>query len=380
MRIFVFTALILLSCAPNNPKKQPPAEVNSVETYTPGTMVVEANSKVDVLFIVDDSASMAKHQFNLSRNIRSFVQEFEKNSLLDFHIGVTTVDDTQLKKEIDRRKSFDPQLANRKIAVNPLGKLIALKQLGTDSQANGPRYITKDTPDFVEVLERTLLVGAKPGPDQKNAEIIGPWFEELFPPVMAVLADSGMENQGFYRPEAFLAIVFITDANDSSKYEARDLFNYLMDLKGHDPNKVQAYAAIVPAKMPGCKQDDSRDPVKIEQFLDLFQNGSDRILNLCNATFGKKLAEFGRDIVEKVPAKIIVFPQVPERNSIKVYYASQLLEEGHDYDYSVGGPGVPHRIIISKDSRLKFEKDATFRVEYVRFRGENLANGRAKKI
>src|SRR4051794_20610622 len=49
--------------------------------------------RVDILFIIDDSASMTKHQENLSRNINMFIDEFAQFKSIDFHIGYTTVHD-----------------------------------------------------------------------------------------------------------------------------------------------------------------------------------------------------------------------------------------------------------------------------------------------
>jgi hypothetical protein len=379
--ILILNLVIFSACAPENPKRQPPSEVNAVEALDPGTLTAEAESKVDILFVVDDSASMNSHQRNLSANIRNFTEQVEKSTLLDFHIAVTTVSDSQIKGELRNRRITDPALSSREIVVNRLGQLIPLKDPGTGMLLEGPRYVSRETDRFSDVLAATLLVGAKPGPDQKNATIIGPWFEELFAPVRYVLRNASEPlNQGFYRPEAVFAVVFITDADDDSRNEnASDLYSFLLAQK-KDPAKVQAYAAIIPSGVSGCRRDDSQEPKKIEEFISLFQNKEKRILNLCSNTFGAKLAEFGKDLADRIPPKIISFPKVPERDSIHVYYGDDLLEEKKHYFYSVGPPGTPHRIIMSKEFDVKLKKGAHFRVEYVPIRPENQTSGRTRKI
>ena len=88
----------------------------------------------------------------------------------------------------------------------------------------------------------------------------------------------------------------------------------------------------------------------------------------------------GKDLADRIPPKIISFPRVPERDSIHVYYGDDLLEEKKHYYYSVGPPGTPHRIIMSKEFDVKFKKGAHFRVEFVPVRPENQASGRTRKI
>jgi len=378
LKIFL-VLIVAASCSPNNPKRQPPPEVNEVVHLDPGTIEVAAESKVDILFVIDDSQSMKRHQENMSRNIKDFVKAFEKNALLDFHIGVTSAFDSRLKSYLAQYTFTNPKRAARIPDMTPLGQLIAPIDPETSQPITGPRFITKDTPNFSKVLERTLLVGAKPGPDQDDAPNIGPYKEEFFTPVQAVLTN----NPDFYRSDAFLAIFFITDANDESLLGANDFRQFLISLKGGNFNMVQAYAALIPTGTPtdaSCRRDKSGEPKKIEAFLDSFQNGSRRILNLCSTKFGARLAQFGKDIVSKLPEKIIEIPAVPESGTLKVYYGGQLLKSPDDYIHVIRTATNRDKIVISRDLDVKFEKGAKIRVDYVPVRLENQANGRAKPI
>ena len=395
--------LALVACSPNNPKRTPPPESNPVRQLDPGTLEVSAETQVDILFVVDDSRSMKEEQANLSRNIKLFSQEFEKNALIDFHIGITTAWDSRLS--IDPPFEGDPtpnvkKHNGRVIDITPLGNLVPLKNPETGDPMEGPRYITKETPNFVKVLEKTLLVGAKPGPDQHSEKTIGPFTEEFFNPVYHVFQDPNKTNTGFYRPNAFLVVFFITDANDESiGVNEATLYRYLIDdLKRGDYAKVQAYAALAPSGS-SCPQEGSGPPIAIEKFLDRFKDREKRVLNLCSPNFGTKLAAFGRDIVEKIPEKIIDLPEVPafgtlDKPMIKVYYGSQLLRGRPEYagdkrpvhyTYVSGtqGDGLPnkgHRIVLkTRDWKdITIEKDAKIRVEVVWARPENLKNGRTR--
>lgn len=394
--------VLFVACSPNNPKRSPPPETNPVRVLDPGTLEVTADTKVDILFVVDDSRSMRKHQQNLSRNIKLFSNEFAKNALIDFHIGVTTAWDSRLSVD-------DPTAAvkthnGRVLDITPLGHLIPLKD-AKGTAIEGPRYITKDTPNFVQVLEKTLLVGAKPGPQDTNEKTIGPYTEEFFKPTIKVF-ENDTTNAGFYRPEAHLVVFFITDANDESVADENDkygvdefsLYTYLIHvLKKGDHSKVHAYAALAPSGT-SCPAEGSGKPIAIEKFLDRFKNRDKRVLNLCS-NFGAKLAAFGRDIVEQIPEKIIELPGVPafgtvEKPLIKVFYGKTLLRGRPEYPNDKrklhyvyvsgtqrdGQPSTPHSIVLNtKDwDDVEFEKDAKVRVEVVWARPENLKNGRTR--
>jgi len=85
--ISLFLCLAVAGCDCGKPilRNTLPPDVR-VDTYTQ-----QAASKIDVLWIIDDSGSMAPRQENLARNFQSFITEFTKNSI-DYRIAVTTTD------------------------------------------------------------------------------------------------------------------------------------------------------------------------------------------------------------------------------------------------------------------------------------------------
>ncbi len=373
-----------IACSPNNPKKQPPPEKALSVEVNPGGVEVATDSKVDILFVIDDSQSMKKHQENVSNQIKLFVKEFEKNALIDFHFGVTGAFDSRLEDDFDELKRKDPRQANRVIDMTPLGELLPPLDADTGKPLEGPRFISRETPNFVKVLERTLLVGAKPGPDQVEKPTIGPWKEEFFSQVSSILNSSKTEtvNKGFYRPEAFLAVFFITDANDNSpKMDQHDMHKFLTDLKNKDLKRVQAYAAVIPSNSPSCGRDSAGKPTKIEGLLKLFDSKSERILNLCSQTFGTKLAQFGRDIVEMLPEKVVELKDIPNNGEVKVYYGKTLLVQGIHYIHYPQTNTSPNRIAILRNWKdIEYEKDAQIHIEFDGVRAENIQNGRTKEI
>lgn len=246
------------------------------------------NPKVDILFVIDNSGSMEETQMNLSRNAYLFADAISKVSILDYHIGVVTTDMDNYNCRTD------------------CGRL-----------QGSPVYVEKTTPDLVNNLSRRMIVGTD-----------GSATEQMFSPTVAALSpplDIGV-NQGFYRQDAFLAVIFITDAADQSRYSPQDFLQFLNTKKG-DPSKVLAYGVIrTLAEEKTCQSMEDLDD-KLETFLASVVNGDKtqkNILSLCSPDYGTKLADFARDIVRR-SAGTVKLSRIPDPKTIKVTYGTQTI-------------------------------------------------------
>ncbi|WII73610.1 VWA domain-containing protein [Bdellovibrio sp. 22V] len=242
--------------------------------------------KVDILFVIDSSGSMDFAQQNLSRNAFQFADAISKVSFLDYHIGVLTTDMDDCRDHCGRLVGY-------------------------------PTYVEKSTVDKVGILSRKMLVGTN-----------GSASEEMFGPVVAALSP-GLENsfnKGFYRQDAFLAVIFITDAKDQSNYSPQDLLHFL-NTKKADPNRVLGYGVIrTLAEEQICDSSEDLDS-KLEEFLASVVNGDKmqkNILSLCTPDYGVKLAEFAKDIIRRT-AGAVKLNRVPNEKTIKVSYGTQVI-------------------------------------------------------
>ncbi|MBX2796966.1 MAG: VWA domain-containing protein [Myxococcales bacterium] len=136
--------------------------------------------KVDILFVVDDSASMANEQKALAEGFRSFTRQLEVEST-SFHIGViSTSQDTD-----------DPNA----------GRLIG----------NPPFLTTED--DYVEAFRERVTLGTGGSDKEKGLQ------------AAAVALSSHMlllYNVGFLRTDANLLVVIVSDEDDCSDYGRLD--------------------------------------------------------------------------------------------------------------------------------------------------------------
>lgn len=290
--ILSIAVLASLSCSPPSPKEVAKAEFPKEAVNEKNNKVI-FNPRVDILFIIDNSLSMENPQANLVANIQRFVSNISRLKVLDFHIGVLTSD---------------------MYSSNFSGKL----------QGN-PRFVTNSTPNLENALANNLEVGT-----------FGDGTERFYDPIQAALSTPLLTgfNQGFYRPDASLALVFITDAAEQSVLDNTRFNNFLLDLKKGDRNKILGYGVLNTTwELDTCYTQESPNS-KIEDFLNSMSNSdgkNNNILSICSLDFGDRLADFAADIAKR-SAGILYLNQTPIPGTIQVTYGNQVIPN----DASVG--------------------------------------------
>jgi hypothetical protein len=236
----------------------------------PGEMK-ECN-KMDIVFVVDDSGSMAEEQSNLATNFPMFAQVLSTYTTsdgqpLDYRVAVTTTG-----RDMDY--------------VIDLGQGMTLPQ--HEDGDNGAfratcgstkRYLEPADANMSQTLSCRANVGTG-GPSYEMPLLMSKW----------ALSERIMDstNAGFLRDDALLAIVMITDENDSSTtannwtvgfaggdpppdWHPADHVQFLDALKGHRSR----WAAGVIAGDGNCSSSfgDAVDATRLKEFVNL-ANGS----------------------------------------------------------------------------------------------------------
>lgn len=147
---------------------------------------------VDVLWVVDDSCSMLEEQSGIATNAPAFMDYFI-GSGLDWHVGVVSTD----------------MSANSKS-----GKL---------QSAGGYTYLDEDTPNPVDLFGQMARLGTNGSATEKGRQAAYHAIETL--------GDSN--NAGFYRDEASLAVVVISDEQDqtTNNPSLQEFISWLSNLK-----------------------------------------------------------------------------------------------------------------------------------------------------
>jgi len=139
----------------------------------------------DILFVIDSSCSMADDQARLRNAASGVVQNLDARGI-DYQIGVTTMD---------------------------------MSASGAQGHLQGtPAIVNPFTANGAHALAQNFQVGVNSiGPEQGFAA--------------AVAAISGI-NTGFYRQNAWLTLIFITDEAEQSAMTVQSFVNHVENLKG----------------------------------------------------------------------------------------------------------------------------------------------------
>ncbi|AHI05517.1 hypothetical protein BDW_05045 [Bdellovibrio bacteriovorus W] len=192
--------------------------------------------KIDVLWVIDNSGSMAPYQQDLADNFQSFIQRFETSNF-DFHMAVTTTEawqaapNSEFGMGLTQKAEFRPGL--------------------------GVYVMDKYTSNLGGVFGAAVKQG-----------INGSGDERAFHSFRATLESSINNQHNFRRDDAFLAVIIVTDEEDYSRssgsmdnpsnpglHPVQDYVTFLRDYtQSTDTMKNYSVSAIyVPTRTnPGC--------------------------------------------------------------------------------------------------------------------------------
>lgn len=140
------------------------------------------NSKIDIMWVIDNSGSMETSQNNIADNFNSFIQDFSTKNL-DFKISVidTGAWQTQFTGNNSQSRFRD----------------------GAGSTHTGIFVIDPSTPNLINTFKTNVKLGINGTGDERTHSSVK---QALLNPL----------NAGFVRPDSHFAIVMLTDEDDFS--------------------------------------------------------------------------------------------------------------------------------------------------------------------
>lgn len=227
IRNSLLLALVLsgLSCDRTKLQKVLPPNVR-VDAYNQ-----EAASNIDVLWVVDNSGSMAPRQENIAKNFQAFMDVFQKSGI-NYRLAVTTTD--IFKEE---------------------GELVG-----------NPKILSPTTPNVASTFSNNVRVGINGSPYEAGLEAA--WLavdlqtkrnqpkllarqmcktncNRAMDPVTCVQNCDKSNPIDFLRPEAYLYLVFVTDEEDRSTQDVRFYWRSFETAKGVGNDGTVTTAAIM---------------------------------------------------------------------------------------------------------------------------------------
>lgn len=183
--------------------------------YNPPALAVETHvdritqitiPAVDVLWVIDNSCSMSEEQSALRSNFGEFVQYFT-GSGLDYHIGVVSTD-------MDSRQQS--------------GKLVR-------DETDNARYIDTSygADQAIQSFSERASLGTDGSSDERGKDAA--WA--------ALVTEANETNAGFFREEAGLSVIVISDEIDYSRVSVDEFSNWMLGVK-EEPG-MTSFSSIV---------------------------------------------------------------------------------------------------------------------------------------
>jgi hypothetical protein len=319
----------------------------------------ELKSKVDIVFLIDNSESMLNEQDRLIAGIDKFVDSFGENAFIDYRVGVLTVYDSH----------FEQSLCNTPVrlkngSIDESGKVV---ECYPEGKLRSP-FITRSE-GAKETLRNALRVGTL-----KTSEG-GPEIEEMFSPILKGLSpEMNKINGDFIRPDSQLVIVIVSDEEDSSYHVGVDSFITEIDrLVGLNRTDLYAVVAIKPCHIESY----AHRPDKILQAINRVHGTTEgRVFPICDENFGNHLASIGSDIRKKFKKLQIVLPSIPQEGTLILYYGDSRVAPGPGWNYN------PKTLTVTINEKLKipYVPNAEFWVDYIKVDENSIRRNRAKAI
>lgn len=212
----------------------------------------DADPKVDVLWVIDNSPEMAPFQADVAANLAAFL-DLALAEQIDFHLGVTTMS-----------------------GGCPVGGPVP----GTlYSSGTTPQVLTPSTPNLAQAWANNVNVGTCNGVDRglQAAELA------LWPGA----------NPGFLRQDAELVVVFVSANPDQSPETTTYYYNYLISIKGfRNSNMFAAHAIVGDAggcSIPGGGAADG------SRYTDLAEASGGAIHSICSPDWSPALEQIAAD-------------------------------------------------------------------------------------
>ena len=305
------TALTINGCGPKLAfQTQGSTSPDSTSFKTETVKVSSYKKPVDILFITDNSRSMRREQSKMSQKFNSFIQDMSR---IDWQIGITTTD-----------------VSNRGLQ----GELSYFD--GTDL-----KVITTQTPDAEELFRQTV-----------QREEVGASTEQPLAAAIAAMEKRNNENQGFFRDNADLAIIVLSDEDESSRWgrDATTPRNVLSTFKNIWPHKsLKFYGIIVEPKDRSCLSEQSRDSSAAvgESVSDLAHLTGGLTASICLESYGDSLKSIGTSINNFF--KNYTLSQTPKEGTLSI----QMMPE-YNISWTVSGNVITFDEFIPENTYIRF--------------------------
>lgn len=286
----------------------------------------EPAAEVDILWVIDNSNSMAEEQDRVASGFESFIENVEATNI-DFHLGVVTTD-------------MDLDNPNR-------GALV------------GETLTPED--NYVDRFKNMVRVGTDGSDKEKGLSAA---VEALTEPMA-----SGT-NAGFLRADAVLSVIFVSDENDCSDngalgeadssacYDKQDklipvldMLNTFRGIKGAGGPRVLGSAIIGPEVSQGCQ-----DSWPGHRYAALAEGLGGQVGNICDSNYDELMYDLGLAVSGSLDTFQLTYAALD--GSIVIWIDDEDVTDSVDWSYD------PEYWIVRFDEGSVPERGTTISIEY----------------
>lgn len=289
-------------------------------TYIHDVSTLKTISKVDILWVVDSSGSMAEEQSYLGTNFRSFINSLSASNS-DFQVGVTTTDicASQSPSTVAMNQRWCPTLDGNS-NTHLRGSLVG------DSSF---KVLKPSMSDLTSRFTRYANVGI----DGSSHE------HGLKAAEMAVTKSLSGQNEGLVRSNSFLAVIVVSDEEDdgiglgktdlftginyidagmtSARYTDTDFINYMNANKGAGNYSLSTITGTRLANGRMCTSAHSQPQEEGTQYIAAAKKTGGIVQSICDTNWSTSLANIGRDI--NAQSSQILLSKIPYNGTVRVY-------------------------------------------------------------
>lgn len=272
------------------------------------------DAKIDVLWVIDNSGSMATSQQNLTDNFSSFIDKFTGKGL-DFQIAVTT---TQSYLALPVWTPYYNTAPMPSYFEGQAQDWIAKFRDGAPGVHSGFFMITPQTPNINDVFRMNATQGVNGRGDERSLQSMRTSLESS-------------RNQGFLRQGSYLAVILVTDEDDFSHDGTQMYERYDRPLHTID-SYVQFLDGITGSSPDKRRYTVNTISVNTQECLDSIYNGAQkiglRVGQMADATGGVKgdlCGDFARELglisesIVKLSTQFSLGDRKPIPETIKVF-------------------------------------------------------------
>ena len=293
-RIVCMTLVLVFIAACSEPKfKFTTSDPNFLAS---GTAVSESftqgysQKSLDILFVVDNSGSMAEEQTEMGQKIESFLQTL---SNVDWRIGITTTDVSEG-------------------AYGLKGELLLW-------EGTGLQHLSSGVPDFMTVFQNTVV-----REETINCGPVCPSGDEQpLAAIMMAIDKRNNENMGFFRQGADLAVVILSDEDEMSDGPAHatkpeDVVAKVSDVWG-DEKRLFAFAMVIPPGDLACYNVQNGEGQYGTHAAGLAVLTGGMVGSICSSDFAPVLGQIGTKTVSLL--EFVQLSAYPDPNTIEVKFS-----------------------------------------------------------